>query len=423
MATLSKKVDALVVGAGPVGLVAALGLARAGVQVEIIDREWRSAAQSYACGLHAGTVELLASAGLDQAAYEAGVKVETVGFYEGAQRMAELRLGETGGAHPFLLVVPQDRLEELLEDALRDLGVRVRWGHRLDSLRSGAESVIAGVEKLGLTSVGYPYARSEEMVQSSSNVEARFVIGADGSQSHVRQVLDIPVVRHGSPWSYEVVEFDSLSAPIREVRITLGAGTADVFWPQQGSTCRWSLEVAGPTGAVEDHPHKERRSVVLLDDEPDAVEREKLATLLKTRAPWFESGIREIDWRASVTFEPVMASAFGRNRCWLAGDAGHQTHPIGMQSMNVGLREGLDLANRIASIVRHGASLSVLEEYDAARRAEWSTLLGAGASVSALPNASSWAKAQRKRVLGWIPGSGSELSPYLGQLGLALTSG
>jgi 2-polyprenyl-6-methoxyphenol hydroxylase-like FAD-dependent oxidoreductase len=83
-----------------------------------------------------------------------------------------------------ILVLPH-RLEELLELALRDRGVRIRWGHRLDDLRQDGNAVTSSVEKLALTSVGYPYARSEEMVQSEVEVRARFVVGADGAASHV----------------------------------------------------------------------------------------------------------------------------------------------------------------------------------------------------------------------------------------------
>ena len=422
MTTLSKSVDALVVGAGPVGLITALGLARAGLSVEIIDCAWRSAAQSYACGLHASTLNLLASVGMDQSIGEASSVVENVAFYEGADRRAELHLRDPGATQPYLSVIPQDHLEELLENGLRELGIRVHWGCRLADLQIGTDSVSATIEKLVLTSVGYPFARSEEMVQSDARMEARYVVGADGSSSHVRQVLGIESQLCGSPWTYEIIEFDSLTPPVREVRITVGPGTADVFWPQHGTTCRWSLEIPGAHDTDPDHPIKERRSIVLLDDEPDARARASLTDRLRLRAPWFDAGIREIDWTTQVTFTPMVAKEFGRDRCWLAGDAGHQTSPIGMQSMNVGLREGLDLAARIASVLRDGKSSSTFDEYNRERQLEWSTLLGRGDKISSLPGSNAWVRNHRKRFLNWLPGSGSDLTAYLNQLGLALTT-
>jgi len=419
MTTLSKKVDALVVGAGPVGLITALGLARAGLSVEIIDCAWRSAAQSYACGLHAGTLDLLASVGLDDSIREAASQVESIAFYEGADRRAELPLNRMEVTHPYLSVIPQDQFEELLENGLRDMGVRVRWGCRLADLRMGPDSVAATIEKLALTSVGYPFARSEEMVQSDTCVEARYVVGADGSSSHVRQVLGIESQPCGTPGTYEIIEFDSLTPPVREVRITVGHGTTDVFWPQHGSTCRWSLEVPGAHDPDPDHPIKERRSIVLLDDEPDARARANLTDRLRLRAPWFDAGIREIDWTTQVTFTPMLAKEFGRDRCWLAGDAAHQTSPIGMQSMNVGLREGLDLALRIAGVLRDGKNSSTFDEYNQQRQKEWNALLGRGDAISTLPGANPWVRNHRKRFVSWLPGSGSDLTVYLKHLGLA----
>ena len=72
--------EALVVGAGPVGLFAALKLAREGIEVEIIDSQWRSAARSYALALHASTLELLDGFGLSDSLLEAGRKVASVGL-------------------------------------------------------------------------------------------------------------------------------------------------------------------------------------------------------------------------------------------------------------------------------------------------------------------------------------------------------
>jgi len=420
MATLSKKVDALVVGAGPVGLLAAWNMARSGLTVEIIDRAWRSSAQSYACGLHAATVEQLIDLGLGDPLLEAGLRIDTVAFYEGATRKAEIRPARTVGRNPQWLVLPQDRLEEILEDALRELGVRVRWGHRLDDLHNTDGCVLATVEKLALTSVGYPYARSEEMVASATDVEAAYVVGADGAESHVRQILGIGWEPKGAPCTYEVLEMDGLAPCAQEIRIGTGAGTADVYWPQQGAVARWSLEVTAKEPPIPERPTKERRTVVLLDDDTDASTRQQLADRLKERAPWFDSGIREIEWRTLVTFKPGRAKSFGIGRVWLAGDAGHQAHPIGMQSMNVGLREALDLAGRITGLLRNGAEPGTLHAYNNGRIGEWDLLLGGGESIVPQASASAWAKAQRKRLLSWIPGSGDELPGYLVQLGFAL---
>lgn len=413
MSSLSNKVDVLVVGAGPTGLLTALDLARAGVEVEVIDQAWRSTTQSYACGIHPASLDLLERFGVRSSALEAGLPVQTMAFFTGAERQAEVRFDRVNATSPHLLVLPQDRLEELLEEELRKKGVRVRWGHRLDDLKQDDIAVTASVEKLGLTSVGYPVARSEEMVESVKEVRARFVVGADGSASHVRHLLGIQTEHVGTGTAYDVFEFELLASPGQEVRVALGPDSADVFWPQPGHVARWSLELSGP----EEHPDKQRQSFIILNEDTDAAERRRLTERIQFRSPWFTAGIKEIEWTTVVGFDRMLARSFGSGRCWLAGDAGHQTSPVGMQSMNVGLREAVDLADRLRRILREGGSLESLAAYDSERLAEWRRLLG-NDSFNAKTTASAWVKAHRRRLPPCLPGSGAELNALAAQLGL-----
>lgn len=415
MSSLANKVDVLVIGAGPTGLMAALSLARAGVEVEVVDRAWRSTSQSYACGLHGASLGLLGNLGLADKAKEAGLAVESLGYYEGSRRQAELRFGTGSSAEPGLLVLPQDRLEELLEEELRKLHVRIRWGHRLDTLTQDENSVTATVEKLGLTSVGYPYARSEEMVESETEVRARFVVGADGSASHVRQILDLETQSVGKPLAFEIYEFEPLKDAGREVRVSVGPASADVFWPQPDWTCRWSLEVANP----DDLPARQGEPFLVRDDGASEAERREAEERIHQHAPWYEGGVKAIDWTTVMGFEPMLARKFGIGRCWLVGDAGHQTSPIGMQSMNVGLREASDLTGRLTRILKESAPPALLDEYNRERLEEWQFLLGLKGGLRPIAKSpSGWAATHRSRLLSYLPGSGAGLIQLAGQLGL-----
>ena len=104
--------EVLVVGAGPVGLASALLLAETGAEVQIIDREYRTAARSYACALHPSTLRILDRLGLASKLIEQGRQVRTIGLYEGQQRRAVLDLAEGGGDFPYLLIVPQSRFRQ-----------------------------------------------------------------------------------------------------------------------------------------------------------------------------------------------------------------------------------------------------------------------------------------------------------------------
>jgi 2-polyprenyl-6-methoxyphenol hydroxylase-like FAD-dependent oxidoreductase len=83
--------EVLVVGAGPVGLVAALFLRQRGVRVAIIDMHQRTAQHSYALAIHPRTLRALDEAGLAEGLIRAGRKVTKLAYYEGRARRAETR--------------------------------------------------------------------------------------------------------------------------------------------------------------------------------------------------------------------------------------------------------------------------------------------------------------------------------------------
>ena len=103
-----ERTEVLVVGAGPVGLLTAIVLAEAGIEVRIIDREERTAARSYACALHPRTLRLLDGMGLAAPIIERGRRLDRVAFYDGAARQAEVKLSALGGPFPFMVILPQN---------------------------------------------------------------------------------------------------------------------------------------------------------------------------------------------------------------------------------------------------------------------------------------------------------------------------
>src|SRR3970282_2736832 len=82
--------EVLVVGAGPVGLVAALFLQQQGVRVEIVDTHQRTTQHSYALAIHPRTLRILDEAGLSAGLVGGGRKLTTIAYYEGPERRAEI---------------------------------------------------------------------------------------------------------------------------------------------------------------------------------------------------------------------------------------------------------------------------------------------------------------------------------------------
>jgi 2-polyprenyl-6-methoxyphenol hydroxylase-like FAD-dependent oxidoreductase len=416
------KTEVLVVGAGPVGLMTALLLAEAGIDAALIDEEWRTAAHSYACTLHPHTLRLLARLGLADEVLQAGHRIDRLAFYEGPERRAEINFGVLGGRFPFLLVLPQSALESVLEQGLqRRTGRKALWNHRLSSLRQEGDSVVATVEQLSGTSLGYIVPHWETIVKQVELWRADFVIGADGHNSLVRRTLGIDFEEIGPAEVFVVYEFDTDAVLEAEARVVLHAGTANVLWPVSPGRCRWTFQRTPPP-AEEPFPAKDRRSVWFEPPEVEASLKRQEQRLIKERAPWFHGAVKELDWSAEIQFERRLAAHFGLGRCWLVGDAAHQTSPIGMQSMNVGFREADALVAALQRILRQGGPRDLLENYERQRRGEWLQLLGAAAPPQPRDPAPAWVSAHRASLLPCVPASGEDLPPLLDQIGLALPS-
>jgi 2-polyprenyl-6-methoxyphenol hydroxylase-like FAD-dependent oxidoreductase len=96
--------EVLVAGAGPVGLITAILLAENGIRVKVVDKESGTATRSYSCALHPASLQLLAELGLAEEILKLGRRVDTVGFYDGKCRRAEIKLSGFVGDYPFAMV-------------------------------------------------------------------------------------------------------------------------------------------------------------------------------------------------------------------------------------------------------------------------------------------------------------------------------
>lgn len=407
--------EVLVIGAGPAGLMTALLLAEAGVDVMVADRELRTTARSYACALHPSALDLLRRLGLAESLIAEGRRVPTVAFYDGAKRTAELRLAELGGAHPFILIVPQSVLESSLEQRLREKGVSIRWGHRFDDFNTGADSITATLEKLGGTSMGYIVPHWETVVERRFDVQATFLVGADGHGSLVRRRLGVQDISFGQPVFFAAYEFEADVPANDELRVAMDDNSTNVLWPLARNKHRWTFQLL--KSEVEEMPEKERRAVRLEQKSVDDHLREYVQRIAAHRAPWFKSGVKEVTWCTDVVFSQRMVRHFGRGRCWLVGDAAHQTGPVGAQSMNYALMEADALAAGIRNVLRTHAPLQTLETYDEKCRLEWAALLDPE-TLQPRSGTPEWVQRHRARLLPCLPGSGPDLIKLAAQLGL-----
>lgn len=411
--------DVVVVGAGPVGLFAALNVASRGHRVRIIDKEWRPTAHSYALALHAESLELLEEFALLGPVLASSRRVRHVGFYDGGERFASVDIRALHRDHSFVAVLRQDVLERLLVDALAARGVKVSWNHELAQMEPSDDAVDLTVDKLAREGLGYAVQHGEWIVQRTRHIRPAFVIGTDGHKSSVRNAIGLEWPEVGPMQQFAVFEFRTDADLGDEMRIMLHDGLQNVVWPMPDGYCRWSFEITGDDASSVSRT-KERSDVQLGGVEYPVLTHDSLGDFIRVRAPWFSGAVDDVRWRLLVRFERRRSSALGRGRVWLAGDAAHMTGPVGVQSMNVGLREARDLANAVCDVIEGRSGSDCLAAYEEDRRSEWGFLLGLDRSVEVLPGADPRTARLVPGIESLLPASGEDLSGLLAQLNLAV---
>jgi len=324
--------------------------------------------------------------------------VQRLAIYDGRERIAAMDFSALDLAYPFILVIPQGKLEAALEASLKKQGVEIFWNHQALGLEPQGDGVAAKIGRMEKYSMGYPIAHTEWMIAKEIPLRTRFVVGADGYYSFVRKRMGLTFENVGTSEAFSVFEFACEVDFPNEARLVFGEGSTNVFWPMGPNRGRWSFQV-----------------------DPQAPAAPKLASLLeliRERASWFPQQIDEILWTTTVMFERRLVDRFGSDRVWLAGDAAHITGPVGAQSMNIGMREALDLAGFISAACKDGGSVASLARYETERRAEWRSLLGLEGVPRPAGEEPKWTEDQAARMLPCIPASGDTLGALLKQIGL-----
>lgn len=174
--TMPTRTDVLVVGAGPTGLSLACGLAARGVDAVVLDRAPQGANTSRAAVLHARTLEVLEDVGVTDELRRCGVVVPQFTIRDRDRPLLEVPFGDLPTRHPYTLMLPQDRTEQVLDDRLAALGGRVHRPHAVTGIvldDTGADVTVAGPNG------------------ESARIRARYVVGCDGMHSVVREEAGI----------------------------------------------------------------------------------------------------------------------------------------------------------------------------------------------------------------------------------------
>ncbi len=411
----------LVAGAGPVGLSTALTLKERNIPIEIVERDDRPGTHSYALALHPRTLDRMRHWGVADKLEAFSVPVRKLVFCDHEQPRYSLDLTQVPGQESGLLVVGQDHLETALLGPLEAAGVPIRWSHRLAGLKQTEDGVELELERLMEGMSGYAMARLEWQVDKEVSGHASYVVGADGHFSMVRRKLGIEFPKVASTQSFAVFEFKTNFQHHNEARIVIGDEGVSVLWPLPGGYCRWGFEIA--EAAAEQYSRDKDRLFMQVGSQGyHVLEAEMLEEMIRHRAPWFDGSIGSFRWRMIVRFEKRLAERFGDGRIWLAGDAGHLTGPVGMQSMNIGIGEGEALAHILADLVEGKGDGKGLQQYSEQREREWKALMGLSMRLKERSGTEPFLGSNADRILKSLPASLDSLPAFAKALKLELES-
>lgn len=330
--------DVLIVGAGPTGLVLALWLKKQGVGFRIIDRSAGPGETSRAMAVQARTLELYRQLDLADAVVAAGHRNPSINLWARGKRRASISFGDAGAdvtPYPFLLVYPQDLHERLLVDRLRALGVEVERRTELVSFEDRGDHVVA---RLKLPDGG------------EQSCQARYLAGCDGARSPVRHGLGVDFAGGTYKQAFYVadVELSGLD-PADGVHLALDTSDFVAVLSYGGGRSRL-------IGTVQDE-RAERAEILTFED----VAHQAIKGL--------GVAVRKVHWFSTYRVHHRVTSSFRRGRAFLVGDAAHVHSPAGGQGMNTGISDAINLAWKLAAVVKGQAPDSLLDSYDHERRA------------------------------------------------------
>jgi 2-polyprenyl-6-methoxyphenol hydroxylase-like FAD-dependent oxidoreductase len=411
-----KSVDIAVLGAGPAGLIAAHTLADKHADFVLLDREKRSNTHSYGLALHPLTLDLLDSLGIIKPVLENARPLRRVAIIdEKLSQRAVINYGELPCKYPYLAVIGQNKLEAILIDTLKAKGCRPKWNHRVRCIEPSLNEVGFTVDRLIDGMTGYAVAHIQTEIDKILDYRANYVIGTDGHDSTARRAAKIDFPEVGPSLDYAVFSFETNVKLPNEMRMMLEGDKTHIYWPMSEGSCRFSFQME-PNLSKNTSFNKDHHLIETESQNIPELSNLHLSELLRKHAPWFIGTSEQVTWRSRVQFKRHLASSFGQNRIWLAGDAAHIVAPAGILSMNVGMLEASDLATCLSEDSSELTRQSNLKEYNLKHLNEWQRLLDTNHTITAQDATATWLLGHKENLIANLPASGETLDEVLKQL-------
>ncbi|MGQ3892018.1 FAD-dependent monooxygenase [Legionella sp. CNM-4043-24] len=322
----------LIAGAGPVGLLLACNLMKAGINVTLIDKNKQCSTQSKALTLNAASLKILRSIGIDKEFLAKGKIVKDITVYWNNKRLMHIDYRHLPSIYKCILSLPQPDTEFLLCKYLEELGGSVLRETELVNAINNKSSV--SVE-----------------LSNGTKSEFAYVVGCDGGSSTVRKLAGQTFEGHNYGIEFLLIDAKiQWDGFINEVHYFVKKNGFIIIIPLENGCHRIVIK--------EDRNYSKEKLHIRSQKE--------YQELLDTYGPG-DIIIKQIDWRSSAPFYNRITNSFQNNRLFLAGDSCHLFSPIGGMGMNTGFQDAFNLGWKLAGVINKKLNRTILGTYHTER--------------------------------------------------------
>ncbi|QBF46290.1 FAD-dependent oxidoreductase [Janibacter limosus] len=370
----------VVVGAGPVGLATALGLARRGVPVTVLEAETAVSFGSRAICISRHSLEVASRLGVDTALADRALPWTGGRTFYGDQEVLHFLMPhDPHHTRPPMVNISQSEIEQVMADAAQaEPLIDLHWGTPV----------------AGMTRTESGVALDVDTAAGPATVHADWVVAADGGRSRMRELAGL-----------------RLQGTAYEGRYVI----ADIHWESALPTERmvWFDPPSNPGSTVIMHrqPDDIWRIDYQLSPEDDAdveTTEERIRERIAQHLAWLErsvgvdgSGPWTLEWHGFYKARALALDDFVHGRLLFAGDAAHLVPIFGVRGLNSGMEDAETLAWMLAAVVHDDASDQLLQAYSRERHHAWQqNISNAGKSTLIMTPGTEGYRTTRDALLG-----------------------